>query len=89
MLQKNSVIYYITEQWFEFYTLGLTMSLKVLVDAEALRQVLDALNGPGHYIRELQVTRNLPGNNNPINTLVEQYNAFADEHNKTTEGKPA
>ena len=55
------------------------MSLKIPVDADALRQVLNALNGPGHYIRELQATRNLPGSTNPINTLIDDYNNhFAD-----------
>lgn len=55
------------------------MSVKIPVDAEALRRVLSALDGPPHYIRELQVTRNLPGNNNPINTLIDDYNShFAD-----------
>ena len=30
------------------------------VDRDALKQVLNALNGGGHLIRELQATRNLP-----------------------------
>jgi hypothetical protein len=46
---------------------------KILVSAEALRQVLQALNGPSYFIRELQATRNLPGVVNPINTLVKNY----------------
>jgi hypothetical protein len=46
---------------------------KVTVSAKALRQVLQALVGPGHYIRELQVTRG-PLFNNPIDTLIEEYN---------------
>ena len=54
---------------------------KVTVSADALRQVLEALNGPGHHIRELQATRNLPGTTNPINTLTEEYNSAVDEHN--------
>jgi hypothetical protein len=54
---------------------------KVTVSADALRQVIDALNGPGHYIRELQVTRNLPGTSNPINTLIQEYNAAVEAHN--------
>lgn len=40
----------------------------VLVDAQALKDVLAALNGPDHQIRELQHTRRLPGYN-PINQL--------------------
>lgn len=47
----------------------------VTVNAAALRQVLMALNGPAHYIRELQVTRNLPGSDNPINILTDEFNA--------------
>ncbi len=49
------------------------MSRKIEVSSDALKQILDALNGPGHLIRELQVTRNLPGNENPINILMEDY----------------
>jgi hypothetical protein len=49
----------------------------VAVDAEALRTLLRALNGPEHYIRELQATRDidrLPGQErNPINVLHEQF----------------
>ncbi len=50
-------------------------TLKITVTAKALHQVLGALVGPGHYIRELQATRNLPGVENPINTLIGEYNA--------------
>jgi hypothetical protein len=46
------------------------------VDADALYQVLQALNGPGHYIRELQVTRG-PLFDNPIDKLATQYNEWA------------
>jgi hypothetical protein len=48
---------------------------KMLVDAAALRQVLQALNGPGHHIRELQVCRGLP--DSPIEKLVAEFNAQA------------
>lgn len=44
----------------------------VTVDRAALRQVLAALIGAEHEIRELQFTRSL--GNNPINLLVRQYN---------------
>lgn len=47
---------------------------KLTVSADALRQVLQALNGPGHYIRELQVTRG-PLFDNPIDTLIAEYKA--------------
>ncbi len=56
----------------------MTDNLKVTVTAKALHQVLGALIGPGHYIRELQATRNLPGIDNPINTLIDEYNAAID-----------
>lgn len=45
------------------------------VDADALHQVLVALNGPSHYVRELQVTMRGPlSTNNPICKLINQYN---------------
>lgn len=44
-----------------------------VVDAEALQRLLNALNGPGYYIRELQATRNLPGSEpNPIDVIEKQ-----------------
>lgn len=50
----------------------------VTVNAQALRQVLAALIGPPHLIRELQATRSfdaLPGfTANPINTLLAEFN---------------
>ena len=56
---------------------------KVTVSAAALRQVLNALNGPGHYIRELQVTRGpLIGDENPINILCDEYNSAVKAHNE-------
>lgn len=53
----------------------------VSVNAKALKQVLQALIGPGHLIREIQMTRHIPGHPNPINTLVQEYNAAAEVHN--------
>jgi hypothetical protein len=54
----------------------MNMVERVTVSAYALKQVLTALNGPAHYIRELQATRGpLVGEDNPINILVNQYNA--------------
>jgi len=52
----------------------------IAVDADALRQVLQALIGPPHHARELQATRSLHklGHANPIETLVEQYQAWCD-----------
>lgn len=45
----------------------------VTVDALALRQILVALNGPDHAIRELQVTRG-PIFDNPIDKILAQFN---------------
>ena len=50
---------------------------KISVSAKALRELLVAVNGPAHYIRELQVTRDMPlgmSDDNPINILTEQFN---------------
>jgi hypothetical protein len=47
----------------------------IVVDRVALRQVLEALTGPSHLIRELQVTVGSVLFENPITKLVEQYNA--------------
>jgi hypothetical protein len=48
----------------------------IVVEREPLRRVLQALhpNAPGHYIRELQVTRG-PLFENPIDTLIQQFDA--------------
>lgn len=48
--------------------------LFAIVDAEALRCVLNALNGRGHEIRELQFTRGALFNN-PIDVLLTDYKA--------------
>jgi hypothetical protein len=52
-------------------------SALVSVDAKALRQLLEAVTGPGHHIRELQATRSLHalGYPNPIDTLLDSFNA--------------
>jgi hypothetical protein len=52
----------------------------VTVSAAALRQVLVALNGPGHLIRELQATRDKPPimTGNPIDQLVREFNDAVD-----------
>lgn len=57
---------------------------KVTVSADALKEVLTALNGPAHYIRELQALRDPPfGSDNPINILCAEYNGAVDKHNDT------
>ena len=64
---------------------------KLLIDAEALRDVLQALNGPDHYIRELQFTRGGAMNglcdDNPIDILIKQYNEWVESRDATDPGK--
>jgi len=56
--------------------------LKVIVSADALYRLLMAVGGPGHYIRELQATRGLPGvDDNPIDVLTREYNEFVERVN--------
>jgi hypothetical protein len=47
----------------------------ITVNAKALKEVLQALNGTAHHIRELQAIRNLPGYDCPIKKLTDEYNA--------------
>lgn len=49
---------------------------KIEVSKKALEQLLTAVNGAPHYIRELQMTRDLPGadKTNPINILINEFN---------------
>ncbi len=47
----------------------------VIVNAGALRQVLEALMGPPHLIRELQAMNDFEfAKNDPIGTLVKEFN---------------
>lgn len=46
---------------------------KVCVSQDALKQVLEALTGPGHLVRELRVIQTLPGDD-PITTLIKEFN---------------
>ena len=61
-------------------TIGAAGTVKELipVDVNALRQVLLALVGPAHLVRELQATRSLHqlGHTSPIDTLCEQLDAW-------------
>lgn len=60
------------------------MTRQVLVDADALNELLSALLAPGPMIRELQATKDLPAMEgmrpNPIQVLRRQYNE-ARSHN--------
>lgn len=49
----------------------MTMARTVTVDADALREILQAIIGPGYLIRELQAIRSL--GDSPIDKLLEQY----------------
>lgn len=49
----------------------------ITVNADALRQVLSALVGPDHMIRELQAIRSL--GNSPIDKLVNEFNSQIQE----------
>jgi len=57
----------------------------VTVNAAALRQLLEAVMGPAHLIRELRVIQELHQKKlsppDPITILVEEYNAAAEAHN--------
>jgi hypothetical protein len=48
----------------------------VSVDAAALRTILQALNGPAHHIREIQMTRSIAAltGDDPIGVLIEDFN---------------
>ena len=48
----------------------------IAVNRKALHRLLAALNGPEHYIREIQATRtpDIIGFDNPINILIGEYN---------------
>lgn len=57
----------------------------VTVDAGALRQVLEALTGPSYLIMELKVTQGFE--DNPINTLIRQYNSAVEGCTRRIEGE--
>ena len=53
----------------------------VLVSADALKQLLQAVSGPSYHIRELQATRGID-ESNPINVLTSEYSAAAEVYNE-------
>ena len=61
----------------------------VSVPAKALAQVINALIGPPHYIRELQVIHGLPGGDDPISQLITAYNAWVDEYSRANGLEPS
>lgn len=62
--------------------------LKVPVTVEALHALLSALNGPSHYITELQVTRGPLSPTNPIDVLIEDYNQWARAQKSQSSNEP-
>ena len=62
----------------------------VTVNAIALRELLIAVNGGAHQIRELQSTRGpLAGIENPIDILVDEFNQAVAKHNAEVLGVAA
>lgn len=59
------------------------------VPMEALCTLLAALEGPPHLIRELQVTRGLPGSDNPIDLLVKSVHDWEKTHARVQDQPPA
>ena len=55
----------------------------VTVSARPLRELLEALVGPGHFVREMQVTFGLPEEltkrKNPLAQLIEEFNEQIDK----------
>jgi hypothetical protein len=62
----------------------------VTVNAQALRELLQAVIGEPHLIHELQVTRTLPelvgSSMNPIDVLITEYNNAANVYRATLKG---
>ena len=58
----------------------------VIVNATALRELLEALNGPDHLIREIQALRGNPKlfGANCIDVLLTEYNLAVESYNKET-----
>lgn len=62
----------------------------VTVNAIALRELLIAVNGGAHQIRELQATRGpVLGHDNPIDILVGEFNQAVAKHNAEVLGVAA
>jgi len=53
----------------------------VEVDALSLGEILRALHGPGHLIREIQATAGAHFPDNPLNILTNSYNVAVDALN--------
>jgi hypothetical protein len=55
---------------------------KVTVSAAPLRELLEALIGPGHLVRELQAIASVAPDS-PLPILVKEFNQAVEEWNKT------
>lgn len=55
----------------------------VTVNAKALKQLLEAVNGPGHLIKELQVLAKF--SDSPITVLIDEFNDAVVAFNKSQE----
>lgn len=55
----------------------------VTLNADDVDQLLDALIGPAHYIRELQCTMNIPGGN-ALSRIIDEWNSAIIAHRKAT-----
>ena len=53
---------------------------KIEVSLTALKNLLTALVGPPHYIREIQALRGMPNSTNCIDILIEDYNNFVEKN---------
>lgn len=60
---------------------------KVEVSGEALFKVLNALNGPGYLIREIQVISSI-SDDCPLKSLARSYNEKAQEINEAEKKEP-
>lgn len=67
-----------------------TPSSLISVDVIALSQLLQALVGPEHLVRELQATRSLHrlGHPNPIETLLDQVITWGATNGNPSDGQP-
>lgn len=61
----------------------------ITVNRQALFEILKALEGPGHLVRELQAIRNIQGVDSPISILINEYNAAMEPKGSNTEPEAA
>lgn len=59
----------------------------VTLKAQDIQELLKALTGPGHYIREIQATMSLPGGN-CLTRLIEEYNSQVRAYEQSLQNAP-